>query len=149
MRPLGDYGLLYSLGFKNLTILLLNSFGSFCSLASFFIISAVSPGSSIREWIFAITAAVFLYIALANMVRFFEFSVNLIKFKISSFRFRESKRFLRPMRWAGAITSLFSWWLGFFWWDGAECFCLRCLNTTFNSIFNCFAEYREPANFIT
>jgi zinc transporter 12 len=65
----GDYGLLRSSGFKNWQIILLNSIGSFAGFCSFLIISAIERNTGAKEWIFSITAGLFLYISLAGMVR--------------------------------------------------------------------------------
>ncbi len=68
-HELGDYGVLISAGFSHCTVLFLNSFTSLFSLVSFFIIASIkSTDEKVREYIFAITSGVFIYIALANMV---------------------------------------------------------------------------------
>jgi zinc transporter ZupT len=67
-HELGDYGVLISAGFHHWTAIFLNSVTSFVCLIAFLIISASNPEEVVREWIFAVTTGVFLYLALANMV---------------------------------------------------------------------------------
>lgn len=67
-HELGDFAVLLSAGFNYCTILILNTVCSTCSLVAFLIIAAISPGKEFREWIFAIIAGVFFYIALVNML---------------------------------------------------------------------------------
>jgi zinc transporter 12 len=65
---LGDYAVLLSAGFTHCTILILNSITSASSLIGFFIIASLSPNETVREYIFAVIAGVFMYIALGNTV---------------------------------------------------------------------------------
>jgi zinc transporter ZupT len=67
-HELGDYAVLHSAGFKFWYISFLNATTSFSCWVAFMIISSVSPSVFIREYIFAITTGVFIYIAVANMV---------------------------------------------------------------------------------
>ena len=67
-HELGDYGLLFTAGFKNWQIILLSGLGSFAGLCSLLIIISVDSNPAVREWIFAITAGLFIYISLAGMV---------------------------------------------------------------------------------
>ena len=50
-HELGDYGLLFTIGFKNLQIILLNSIGSFSSLCVTLLIIGVSPDKNVRAWL--------------------------------------------------------------------------------------------------
>lgn len=67
-HELGDYAILLSSGFQHCTILILNSLTSAIGLIAFLILVSASPDIVFREWIFAITTGVFLYISLVNMV---------------------------------------------------------------------------------
>lgn len=67
-HELGDYGLLHTSGFKNWQIIILNSIGSCTAFCCFLVILALNPSKSVREWIFAVTAGLFIYISLAGMV---------------------------------------------------------------------------------
>ena len=85
-HELGDYGVLISAGFSHCTVLLLNSFTSLFSLVSFFIIVSIkTTDERIREYIFAITSGVFIYIALANMVCFILCYFEFVYFKLIFF----------------------------------------------------------------
>ena len=70
-HELGDYGLLITNGFKSWQIIILNGIGSLAGLCSLLIIIGVDSDPSVREWIFAITAGLFIYISLAGMVSVF------------------------------------------------------------------------------
>ena len=67
-HELGDYGLLQTTGFSNCQIISMNSIGSFTAFCGFLIIVAISPSPSVRQWIFTITAGLFIYVSLAGMV---------------------------------------------------------------------------------
>lgn len=68
-HELGDYAVLTSSGFGHCTVLILNSITSSVGLIAYYILLSFSPDETFREWIFAITTGVFLYIALVNMVK--------------------------------------------------------------------------------
>jgi zinc transporter ZupT len=98
-HELGEYGVLISAGFSHCTVLLLNSFTSFFSFISFLIIVNIkSIDEKVREYIFAITSGVFIYIALANMVIFLIY-IGLKNFYILMatllLRFQESNQYLK------------------------------------------------------
>lgn len=77
-HELGDYAVLLGAGFKFWYISLLNAITSFTCWVAFMIITSVSPSVLLREYIFAITTGVFLYIAIANMVSLINFGFELI-----------------------------------------------------------------------
>lgn len=68
-HELGDYAILKSAGFKNWTIFFLNTICSLFCLFTFLIISFIDTNIQVREWMFAITVGVFLYLALVVMVK--------------------------------------------------------------------------------
>ncbi|CAF0949369.1 unnamed protein product, partial [Brachionus calyciflorus] len=67
-HELGDYSVLVSSGFKLISVLILNTITSATGLIAYLILVSVSPSEMFREWIFAITTGVFLYIALVIMI---------------------------------------------------------------------------------
>ena len=69
-HELGDYAVLVSSGFGHYTVLILNTITSATGLIAYYILISFSPSETFREWIFAITTGIFLYIALVNMVKF-------------------------------------------------------------------------------
>lgn len=69
-HELGDFAVLRGAGFSHCGVLLLNSISSFCAMVAFLIIAALEPDEQVRQWIFAVVAGVFLYIAMANIVSF-------------------------------------------------------------------------------
>lgn len=73
---IGDYGLLHTSGFKNWQIIILNSIGSCTAFCCFLVILALNPSKSVREWIFAVTAGLFIYISLAGMVSYDRIILN-------------------------------------------------------------------------
>lgn len=69
-HELGDFAVLTSSGFRFYTVLILNSITSGVGLLGYFILITISPSEMFREWIFAITTGVFLYISLVSMVKY-------------------------------------------------------------------------------
>ncbi len=55
-------------GFSHRQALLWNFLSALTAFVGFFIGAAVSTNESARQWIFAVTIGMFLYIALANLV---------------------------------------------------------------------------------
>ena len=68
-HELGDYAVLTSSGFRHYTVLILNTITSGTGLVAYLILVSVSPNEFVREWIFAVTTGVFLYISLVIMVK--------------------------------------------------------------------------------
>ena len=67
-HELGDYGILIAAGFTHIVVLMLNTLTSLLSLSAFLVIAGMPPHVAVREYIFAVTSGVFVYIALAGMV---------------------------------------------------------------------------------
>lgn len=64
----GDYAILVSSGLSRGRALLFNFLSSLTAFIGLYIGISVSTDDTVRQWIFAITAGLFLYIALADMV---------------------------------------------------------------------------------
>lgn len=67
-HELGDYAVLTSSGFRHYTVLILNSITSGAGLLAYLVLVSLKPNVVFREWIFAITTGVFIYISLVSMV---------------------------------------------------------------------------------
>lgn len=94
-HELGDYAILISSGFRHCTVLILNSITSAVSLIAFMILVSVSPDAVFREWIFAVTTGVFLYISLANMVIYLHIKIFIMKIKKFLNCFLDTKGYAR------------------------------------------------------
>lgn len=69
-HEIGDFVVLLSAKISVKWALLLNFLTALSALVGLYIGISISSNESAREWIFAITAAMFFYIALADMVSF-------------------------------------------------------------------------------
>lgn len=67
-HELGDYAILVSSGLSRGRALLFNFLSSLTAFIGLYIGISVSTDDTVRQWIFAITAGLFLYIALADMM---------------------------------------------------------------------------------
>ena len=67
---LGDYAVLIKSGFSHCRALFWNSLSAATAFIGFFVGAAVSTDENARQWIFAITIGMFLYIALVDIVSF-------------------------------------------------------------------------------
>nr|XP_022289112.1 zinc transporter ZIP10-like [Crassostrea virginica] len=67
-HELGDYAILVSSGLSRFKALLFNFGSSLTAFIGLYIGVSVSTDNTVRQWIFAITAGLFLYIALADMM---------------------------------------------------------------------------------
>lgn len=65
---LGDFAVLLATGLSPVRVLLCNLFCACCAFIGLYIGIAVSSSVETRQWIFAATAGMFLYVALVNMV---------------------------------------------------------------------------------
>lgn len=68
-HEIGDFVVLISANISVKRALLLNFLTALSALLGLYIGISISGNAVTREWIFAITGAIFLYIALADMVR--------------------------------------------------------------------------------
>ena len=66
---LGDFAVLLSTGLTPCRVILFNLFAACCAFIGLYIGVAVSASQVTRQWIFAVTAGMFLYVSLVNMVR--------------------------------------------------------------------------------
>lgn len=64
----GDYAILVASGMSRTRALLFNFLSSLTAFIGLYIGVSVSTDDIVRQWIFAVTAGLFLYIALADMV---------------------------------------------------------------------------------
>lgn len=64
----GDYAVLIQSGFSHYRAILWNFLSATTAIIGFFIGAALSSDADIRQWIFAITIGMFLYIALVDLV---------------------------------------------------------------------------------
>jgi zinc transporter ZupT len=67
-HELGDYGILIAAGFTHIVVLMLNTLTSLLSLTAFLVIAGMPPHVAVREYIFAVTSGVFIYIGLAGIL---------------------------------------------------------------------------------
>jgi zinc transporter ZupT len=67
---LGDYAVLIQSGFSHYRALFWNFLSATTAFIGFFIGVALSTDDKIRQWIFAVTVGMFLYIALVDLVCF-------------------------------------------------------------------------------
>ena len=65
----GDFAVLLSTGLTPCRVILFNLFAACCAFIGLYIGVAVSASQVTRQWIFAVTAGMFLYVSLVNMVR--------------------------------------------------------------------------------
>ena len=65
----GDYAVLIQSGFSHYRALLWNFLSATTAVIGFFIGVALSGDAGVRQWIFAVTVGMFLYIALVDLVR--------------------------------------------------------------------------------
>ncbi len=66
----GDYAVLIQSGFSHFRALVWNFISATTAFIGFFVGAAVSTNESTRQWIFTVTAGMFLYIALVDVVSF-------------------------------------------------------------------------------
>lgn len=64
----GDYAVLIQSGFSHYRALLWNFLSATTAIIGFFIGAALSSNEHIRQWIFAVTIGMFLYIALVDLL---------------------------------------------------------------------------------
>ena len=64
----GDFAVLLSTGMRPKMVLLANFFCACCCFVGLYIGILVSAADSTRQWIFAVTAGMFLYISLVDLV---------------------------------------------------------------------------------
>lgn len=64
----GDYAVLIQSGFTHYRALLWNFLSATTAIIGFFIGAALSSNAHIRQWIFAVTIGMFLYIALVDLL---------------------------------------------------------------------------------
>jgi zinc transporter ZupT len=67
---IGDYAVLIQSGFTHVRAVLWNFLSATTAFVGFFIGVAVSEDKSARQWIFAVTTGMFIYIALVGLVSF-------------------------------------------------------------------------------
>lgn len=67
-HELGDYAILVSSGMSRARALIFNFLSSLTAFIGLYIGVSVSTDNTVRQWIFAVTAGLFLYIALADML---------------------------------------------------------------------------------
>jgi len=67
---IGDYAVLLQSGFSHSRALLWNFLSATTAIIGFFIGSYTSNSEEARQWIFAATIGMFLYIALVDLVNF-------------------------------------------------------------------------------
>ncbi|CAM4777468.1 unnamed protein product [Rotaria magnacalcarata] len=67
-HELGDYAVLIQSGFSHYRAILWNFLSATTAIIGFFIGAAVSSNDNIRQWIFAVTIGMFLYIALVDLL---------------------------------------------------------------------------------
>lgn len=67
---IGDYAILIQSGFTHGWALFWNFLSATTAIIGFFVGAAVSTNEGARQWIFAVTIGMFLYIALVDLVRF-------------------------------------------------------------------------------
>ena len=64
----GDYAVLLQAGFSRCSALIWNFISATTAIIGFFVGAAVSTNETARQWIFAVTVGMFLYIALVDLV---------------------------------------------------------------------------------
>lgn len=74
---LGDYAVLINSGFSHCSALFWNFISATTAFIGFFVGAAVSTNESTRQWIFAVTIGMFLYIALVDLVNSTSISIYL------------------------------------------------------------------------
>lgn len=67
---LGDYAVLIQSGFSHYRAILWNFLSATTAIIGFFIGAVLSSNDNVRQWIFAVTIGMFLYIALVDLVGF-------------------------------------------------------------------------------
>ena len=67
---IGDYAILIQSGFTHAWALFWNFISAMTAIIGFFVGAAISANESARQWIFAVTIGMFLYIALVDLVSF-------------------------------------------------------------------------------
>ena len=72
LSVLGDYAVLIQSGFSHYRALLLNFLSATTAIIGFFIGAVLSSNDNARQWIFAVTIGMFLYISLGDLVCFIE-----------------------------------------------------------------------------
>ncbi len=65
---IGDYAVLIQSGFTHYRAILWNFLSATTAIIGFFIGAALSSNANIRQWIFAVTIGMFLYIALVDLL---------------------------------------------------------------------------------
>lgn len=78
---LGDYAVLIQSGFSHYRAILWNFLSATTAFIGFFIGVGLSSDATVRQWIFAVTVGMFLYIALVDLVNFF-LRLVLIRWKV-------------------------------------------------------------------
>lgn len=68
-HELGNYAILLKCGFTHLQALIFNLISALNCLIGFYIGVSVSADEEVSRWIFTITAGVFLYISLVDLVK--------------------------------------------------------------------------------
>jgi zinc transporter ZupT len=72
----GDYAVLIQSGFSHYRAILWNFLSATTAIIGFFIGTALSSNANIRQWIFAVTIGMFLYIALVDLVNSLFFFIS-------------------------------------------------------------------------
>ena len=67
---LGNYAILVTSGFSHLQALMLNILSATTSLFGFYVGASVSTDPEVNQWIFTVTAGMFVYISLVDLVIF-------------------------------------------------------------------------------
>ena len=73
--PTGDFAVLISTGLSYKKALVLNVVSGLFAFAGLYVGIPISVDIRVQQWIFAVTAGIFLYIALVDMVSFSYFTV--------------------------------------------------------------------------
>jgi zinc transporter ZupT len=67
-HELGNYAVLIKYGFTHFQALLFNLLSALACIIGFYVGVSISSGTTAATWIFAITAGMFIYIALVELV---------------------------------------------------------------------------------
>jgi zinc transporter ZupT len=68
-HELGNYAVLINCGFTHVQAVLANFMSACASFIGFYVAASVSSDETVSQWIFSITAGMFYYISLVDLVR--------------------------------------------------------------------------------